>query len=86
MIGEFDPFPYDWRLGVQNAAAALALNLESRCTTPHGPIWIASHSTGGFVVKAALRMMRELGGKFTPEQCLSGGGLFFLAVPHGGAA
>ncbi len=86
VIGEFDPFPYDWRLGVENAAAQLALNLEARCTTPHGPIWIASHSTGGLVVKAALRVMRELGGKFTPEQCLAGGGLFFLAVPHGGAA
>jgi Concanavalin A-like lectin/glucanases superfamily/PKD domain len=80
-LDEFKPLPYDWRLGVRNAATDLLYEIVERCE--EGPLWLVGHSTGGLVVKRALRRMRELG--LSPERCFDGGGVFFLATPHAGA-
>lgn len=80
-LSDFLPFPYDWRLGVRFAADRLADEISERCG--RAPIWLAGHSTGGLVVKRALRLLRERG--VDPEDCLGAGGVFFLGTPHAGA-
>jgi PKD repeat protein len=80
-ISKFVPWPYDWRIGVRTEAARLADRLETDCG--NGRTWLVGHSTGGLVIKAALRLMREDGKD--PEHCLGGGGVVFLATPHLGA-
>jgi pimeloyl-ACP methyl ester carboxylesterase len=48
-------FPYDWRLGVRNAAAALANTVAAaRAASPDGKISIVAHSMGGLIVKDYL--------------------------------
>lgn len=48
-------FPYDWRLGVKNAAAAVANTIAAaRAASPDGKISIVSHSMGTLVVKDYL--------------------------------
>ena len=83
VLSLFTPFAYDWRLGVRHAAQDLATSLEVRCTQASGPVWLAAHSTGGLVVKDALQLLRDQG--ISPENCLNGGGVFFIATPHLGA-
>ncbi len=49
------PFPYDWRLGVRNAAAELAGTIATaRAASPDGKISIVAHSMGGLIVKEYL--------------------------------
>ena len=83
VVSEFVRWPYDWRLGVRNAGQRLALDLIARCRDERA-VWVVSHSTGGLVLKTALRIMRET--NHAPEACFKGGGVFFFGVPHGGAA
>jgi hypothetical protein len=80
-LDEFKPFPYDWRLGVRGVSDDLLYEIVDRCE--EGPLWLVAHSTGGLLVKRAFARMRELG--LSPERCLDGGGVFFLATPHAGA-
>lgn len=80
-LSDFLPFPYDWRLGVRFAADRLADAISERCG--RAPIWLAGHSTGGLVVKRALRLLRDRG--VDVEACLGRGGVFFLGTPHAGA-
>jgi len=80
-LADFVPFPYDWRLGVRFAADRLADAISERCG--RAPIWLAGHSTGGLVVKRALRLLRDRG--IDVEACLGRGGVFFLGTPHAGA-
>jgi pimeloyl-ACP methyl ester carboxylesterase len=46
-------YPYDWRLGIETAAAALAHILHTRHT---GRVAIVAHSMGGLVTRAALAL------------------------------
>ena len=48
-------FPYDWRLGVKNAAAALAGTVAAaRAASPDGKISIIGYSMGGLIAKEYL--------------------------------
>lgn len=46
-------YPYDWRLGIEAAAAALAKALRNHDA---GPVSIVAHSMGGLVSRAALAL------------------------------
>jgi len=53
-------FPYDWRLGVRNAAAALANTVTAaRAASPDGKISIVAHSMGGLVLKEYLAELSD---------------------------
>lgn len=74
-------YPYDWRLGIEVSAAALAQTLRSHDS---GRVAIVAHSMGGLVCRAALALPETghveravlLGtpnlGAFTPLQALRG--------------
>ena len=48
-------FPYDWRLGIPSAAAALTNTIAAaRAASPDGKISIVAHSMGGLVLKEYL--------------------------------
>jgi hypothetical protein len=81
VLRDFDTFKYDWRIGVRREGVRLAAWLEDQCN--EGPIWLVAHSTGGLIVKRALKALRD--GGIAPLGCLDGGGVFFLATPHLGA-
>lgn len=82
VLSELVEYDYDFRVGVTQPAVELAQEIVQRCGS--GPVWLAAHSTGGLVVKRALRIMRETL-HVQPETCLGKGGVIFLAVPHAGA-
>jgi hypothetical protein len=54
-LGDYEPFPYDWRGDIRESAAKLVDHLETRA--PGDPKWrIVSHSQGGLVVVAASKL------------------------------
>lgn len=54
-------FPYDWRLGVKNAASALANTIAAaRAASPDGKISIVGYSMGGLVAKEYLAGLADV--------------------------
>lgn len=79
------PFPFDWRLPIENEADRLAQNLEReyRAARQHNlPVRILAHSMGGLVVRCMIGRHKAL----WDEICRTEGArLVMLGTPNGGS-
>ena len=76
-------YPYDWRLTVQAAADALAVEVEKALDRhPSQPVRLLAHSMGGLVVRAMIAGHAELWERIVER---SGGRLIMLGTPNNGS-
>jgi alpha-beta hydrolase superfamily lysophospholipase len=81
------PFPYDWRLSVDDAAVRLRAAIDEQLTRTAGqnqPIRIVAHSMGGLVVQA---MLGSAAGRATWNRVRThpGARIIMLGAPLGGS-
>lgn len=76
-IAAWQPFPYDWRRNQMDVAADILPTIQSLASSSvTGKVNIVSHSNGGLVAKALLKLLREKGKENLVDA------LVFIAVPH----
>jgi CHAT domain-containing protein/pimeloyl-ACP methyl ester carboxylesterase len=76
------PFPYDWRRSMLDAAANLAVELESELRNHNRPVHLLAHSSGGLVARTLIAQHGELWRRMVRR----GGRLVMLGTPNGGAS
>lgn len=76
-------FPYDWRLGIEQAASELAKVLEKALQThPQQPVRLLAHSMGGLVVRTLIALRPDLWRRLVERP---GGRLLMLGTPNHGS-
>ena len=79
------PFPYDWRLSIEDSAATLADALEpalARAEANHQPLAILAHSMGGLVARAMIANRPDLWRRIRHHPQ---GRLVMLGTPNNGS-
>lgn len=75
--------PYDWRLTVQEAADALAVDVEKALDRhPSQPVRLLAHSMGGLVARAMIAGHGQLWERIVKHR---GGRLIMLGTPNNGS-
>jgi CHAT domain-containing protein len=79
------PFAYDWRLGPEQEADRLALEVRAKIEEAKRdkmPVRILAHSMGGLVVRAMIGRHEDL---WRELKALSGSRIVMLGTPNGGS-
>lgn len=75
------PFAYDWRLSIENSAAALARALDQALGSGSAPVRIVAHGMGGLVARTAFATDRAVWDAFRSR---AGCRLILLGSPNDG--
>ncbi|MBP9701548.1 MAG: hypothetical protein KBD47_01020 [Candidatus Pacebacteria bacterium] len=76
-VAAWQPFPYDWRRNQMDVALDILPTIQSLASSSiTGKVNIVSHSNGGLIAKALLKLLRDKG----KENLIDA--LVFIAVPH----
>ncbi|MFO7688663.1 MAG: CHAT domain-containing protein [Desulfobacterales bacterium] len=76
-------YPYDWRLTVQEAADALAVDVEKALDRhPSQPVRLLAHSMGGLVARAMIAGHGQLWERIVKHR---GGRLVMMGTPNNGS-
>src|SRR4029453_407285 len=78
-----EPFPYDWRKDLDQAAHALAKFIVARFGQQ--PVDLVAHSLGGLVSRNFIRLYPELWDKMRGADGTRGGRLIMLGTPNYGS-
>ncbi len=77
------PFPYDWRLPIQDSADRLAETVKADLTLHRSyPLRFLAHGMGGLVVRAMIRKHPDL---WAEVMARSGGRFVMLGTPNNGS-
>lgn len=82
---EVIPFPYDWRLSLEQEAARLKGELEralARAEKAGEPVSIIAHSSGGLLARAVIALWPEIWERLVKHPK---GRLIMLGTPNGGS-